>query len=418
VAVSCVLIGASLVLLAVRRPGVLAAELLALSALPLVLVTLLGHLYGVPRLTGLGLSARTAQAAVLVIALLVVGIVLVTPGSRLVALLGSNHAGGVLARRLIPLGIVVPAALGWLRLEGQRAGLYGVQTGLALLTSTLIAIFVVAIILVARRLELLDASRRREEREVRRLNAELEQRVAHRTGELQASNRELESFNYTVSHDLRAPLRAMDGFSEMLLQGYGGQLDLRGRHYLERIRAGAQRMGTMIDELLQLSRVSRAELHRERVDISALAREIAAGLQRSQPERAVQWAITDGLEVSADRELARIVLENLLSNAWKFTSTHERARIEFGAIDHNGCLEMFVRDDGAGFDMQHAEQLFKAFRRLHREDEFPGVGIGLASAHRIITHHGGHMRADGAVGRGATFTFTLESNEKRHEPAR
>ena len=254
------------------------------------------------------------------------------------------------------------------------------------------------------------SDRKRAEREIRTLNTELERRVAQRTEELRGANEELEAFVYSVSHDLRAPLRAMDGFSLMLSEDYAEQVDERGQHYLSRVRAGAQRMGAMIDELLQLSRVSRAELHRDQIDMSDLARQIAAELQTGEPERHVEFAIADGLTASGDRELVGIVLENLVANAWKFTSTREHARIEIGSSEHGGPIAFFVRDNGVGFDMAHAGQLFKAFQRLHRENEFPGTGIGLASVHRIITRHGGQISAQGEIGCGATFTFTLEPN--------
>ena len=176
------------------------------------------------------------------------------------------------------------------------------------------------------------------------------------------------------------------------------------------VGAGAQRMGTMIDELLRLSRVSRAQLRRDQIDLSDLARQIAAELHTAEPERRVEFAIADGLTATGDRELVRIVLENLLGNAWKFTSTREHARIELARGDHDHSTEFVVRDNGVGFDIQHADQLFKPFQRLHKANEFPGTGIGLASVHRIITRHGGHISAHGEIGRGATFTFTLEPN--------
>jgi light-regulated signal transduction histidine kinase (bacteriophytochrome) len=245
--------------------------------------------------------------------------------------------------------------------------------------------------------------------ELARLNAQLKQRVTRRTEELRATNEELEAFVYSVSHDLRAPLRAINGFSKMLSADYAEQLDERGQDYLSRVRAGTQRMGTMIDQLLLLSRVSHGELHREQIDLSDLARQIAVELQAAEPERRVEFAIADGLTATGDRELVRTVLENLLGNAWKFTSTREHARIEIAAREHDDRSAFVVRDNGVGFEMEHADQLFKAFKRLHQANEFPGTGIGLASVQRIINRHGGQIRARGEVGGGgATFTFTLE----------
>jgi PAS domain S-box-containing protein len=252
------------------------------------------------------------------------------------------------------------------------------------------------------------SGRKQAEREIRTLNAELEGRVKQRTEQLRAANEELQAFVYSVSHDLRAPLRAMDGFSAMLLESYAEQLDEPGQHYLTRVRAGAHRMGTMIDELLALSRVSRAELHRDEIDMSDLARQVAGELQASKPERRVEFAIPDGLMGTGDRELVQVVLENLLGNAWKFTSTRDHARIEIAGCEHDGLTEFVVSDNGVGFEMEHAGQLFKPFQRLHRLDEFPGTGIGLASVHRIIARHGGQISARGEIDRGATFTFTLE----------
>ncbi len=244
--------------------------------------------------------------------------------------------------------------------------------------------------------------------ELRALNAELEQRVAARTADLKFANDELEAFAYSVSHDLRAPLRAVDGFSQVLLDTYRDQLDEQGRDYLSRVRAGARRMGTMIDELLELSRVSRAQLRHQAVDLSTLARRIAEEMVEADPGRRVELVVTDGITAQGDPELLRIVLENLLSNAWKFTSTRAEARVEVGQTEHAGHAAYFVRDNGVGFDMAHAGQLFAPFQRLHRADEFPGVGIGLVSVQRIVSRHGGRIWAEAEPDRGATFVFTLE----------
>ncbi len=225
--------------------------------------------------------------------------------------------------------------------------------------------------------------------------------------ELERKNRELEAFSYSVSHDLRAPLRSIDGFSHILLHEYAGKLDADAQHYLHRVRAAAQRMGNLIDDLLQLSRVSRAELRHEQVDLSGLAWSVAAEFQRCDPDRRVDVEIEDGLLVQADSRLMKIVLENLLGNAWKFTSKIQSARIEFRAHDSPEGQTYFVRDNGAGFDMSYAERLFRPFERLHSEAEFPGTGIGLATVHRVIERHGGRVWAEGAVGGGAAFFFTM-----------
>ena len=231
----------------------------------------------------------------------------------------------------------------------------------------------------------------------------------------EASNRELEAFSYSVAHDLRAPLRAIDGFSKILLDSYSKKLDEAGQDYLQRVRAGSGRMGQLIDDLLGLSRVARSALRREPVDLSALAAEVAAELRRGQPGREAEFVIAEGLMDAGDPSLLRVALVNLLGNAWKYTGRHARARIEFGRTRDGGGCVYFVRDDGAGFDMAHAGNLFKAFTRLHARGEFEGTGIGLATVQRIVERHGGRIWAEGAVERGAAFYFTLW--EAGHEQA-
>ncbi|PWB39786.1 MAG: hypothetical protein C3F19_14330 [Rhodocyclales bacterium] len=243
--------------------------------------------------------------------------------------------------------------------------------------------------------------------DLRRNAEELERRVAERTHELQTANRELEAFSYSVSHDLRAPLRAINGFSRLLEEEYAASLDAKARNYLGRVRAGSLKMGELIDDLLELSRVSRHAMKREQADLSALATEIAAELEAGEPDRRVDWSIAPGIVVRCDIGLMRSALLNLLGNAWKYTSRREHARIEFGLEEQNGRNVYFIRDDGIGFDMRFATKLFGAFQRLHAPADFPGTGIGLATVARIIHRHGGEVWADSAPGQGATFRFTL-----------
>jgi PAS domain S-box-containing protein len=225
--------------------------------------------------------------------------------------------------------------------------------------------------------------------------------------QLESANKELEAFSYSVSHDLRAPLRGIDGFSKALLDEYSDRLDTQAQGYLQRIRAATRRMSLLIDDLLGLSRVTRAEIQRSVIDLGQLAQMIAAELKNNEPDRVVEFVIAKGIMVEGDPRLLRVAMDNLLGNAWKFTSRRAEARIEFGVEELEGKPVYYVRDNGAGFDMRYAGKLFGVFQRLHSLSEFPGTGVGLATVQRIIHRHGGRLWAEGKIGEGAVFYFTI-----------
>ena len=256
-----------------------------------------------------------------------------------------------------------------------------------------------------------DVTRQEQARiEIERLNRDLDQRVKERTADLTTANRELESFAYSISHDLRAPLRGIDGFSHLLAEEYGDKLDAQGCGYLERVRAAAQRMGSLIDDILELSRVSRLAMRREKVDLGNLATELLDEMRQTHPNRRVEGAIAPGCETDGDPRLLRVLMQNLLENAWKYTARQAHARIEFGRerLD-TGETAFFVRDNGVGFDMKYADRLFTPFQRLHKPEEFAGSGIGLATVARIVHRHGGRVWVESVTGHGTTLRFVVGS---------
>ncbi len=253
------------------------------------------------------------------------------------------------------------------------------------------------------------ALRKREENQMHDLNAQLERRVRQRTRALEQVNKELESFSYSVSHDLRAPLRALDGFSQLLLEDYTDALDATGQDYLNRIRGAAQSMGILIDDMLRLSRVTRMEVTTVDIDLSRMARELAQNLHATEPDREIEWKIHPGIRVRGDERLIKIVLTNLLENAMKYSRPRKPAIIEVGMEMYEDALRCFVRDNGVGFDQRYVKKLYKAFQRLHSKADFEGTGIGLATVARIISRHGGEVSAVGEPDKGAAFYFTLNT---------
>jgi light-regulated signal transduction histidine kinase (bacteriophytochrome) len=244
---------------------------------------------------------------------------------------------------------------------------------------------------------------------------QLEELVARRTAELEITNKELESFSYSVSHDLRAPLRAIDGFSQVLIDDYGEVLDGDGHDYLDRIRKGAQRMGVLIDHMLLLAQVSRHQLDMSQLNLTAMADEIMADLKQQQPDRTVDIKIEPALEVYGDKALMQVVLENLLGNAWKYTSKTPNAEIKFGLKNPGPNPIYYIKDNGAGFDQKYVENLFKPFQRLHTKESFEGTGVGLATVSRVIGRHGGLIWAEGETEKGACFYFSLPKAEGNND---
>lgn len=401
------LIGAAM--LAVDRPhraAVRAAEALSLLTLIMALITLTAYAYRVPDLAQISTFIPMALNTALGFIATSLAVSLVEPERGLTRSLVADAEGGRLARRLLPASLILPAGLAWLGIQGQARNVFDLQTGISAMVGLGTLLLGALILWTAETMihsETLRATAERRE-------AKLQRALRHRAQQIEAANAELEAFSYSVSHDLRAPLRSITGFSQALLEDHADQLNGEARDYLDRVARAGQRMAGLIDDLLRLSRVARADMQRVDVDLSALAEDRVAQLRSDEPARLVDVIIEDGLHAHGDRELLRIALDNLLENAWKYTSRSDNPRIELGrgGSTPEGAPIFFIRDTGAGFDMAHAHKLFSPFQRLHAEAEFHGSGIGLATVQRVMRRHGGRAWAEGEVGRGATFFFTLD----------
>jgi signal transduction histidine kinase len=396
--------GLALLLLDVERRRIRPAEVLVLFTATFAMVSLAGYLYGAFALTGLGTGTRISLNATIAYLAISAAVLAARPRTGLMGLVTSSGAGGQMLRRLVAPAIGIPLAIGWLADVGEKIGLYAPEQTLAFFVVGVTIFFLPLLGLTARSLDRTDAERRAAEEQVRALANELEQSVDR----LSASNADLDAFSYSVSHDLRAPLRAIDGFSRILLDEHTADLAPEGQRYLGLVRKSAHEMGALIDGLLAFSRLGQQELSKRRVKVDALAREIVAELQGEIDGRNVMMSIGNLPPADADPTLLKQVLVNLMSNAIKYTRNREPAQIDVASIEKSDPSVYYVRDNGVGFDMRYADKLFRVFQRFHRAEDYEGSGIGLALVARIVQRHGGRIWAEAKPDEGATFYFTLE----------
>jgi signal transduction histidine kinase len=385
------------------RAGHRAAEILTIVMLLPSYLALLGYVYEVRVLYAPFTYTSVALNTAVAFLGLGAGLLLSRPYRGLMSLITSDHAGGLLARRLLPFAVAVPIVVGWLRLEGQRLGWYNTEFGIALLVGVNTTIFAAVILWNVRSLDAADRERQQAE-VVRKLNAELDQRVAA----LDAANKDLEAFSYSVAHDLRSPLTSIQGFTDIVLDEHSGSLSAEARQMLQAVNRNARRMGLLIGELLAFARLGRQAMKRENVQLGALVRQTIGDMEENISGRAINFDVGELGMVEGDATLLKQVFINLVGNAVKFTRERNPAEIAIGcATGADGTRVYYVKDNGAGFDPRYAAKLFGVFQRLHRAEDFEGTGIGLAIVQRVVERHGGRVWAESTPGAGATFYFTL-----------
>lgn len=403
-ALAVLLLSLGLLLIDASRVGRSFSEWCSMAALGISTLGLVGYVYGASLLSELGAGVSITLPTAIALMLLGVGVLAARPEQGIAARLTGRGVIGSALRRLVPAVVIVPVLLGWLSLQGQQAGMYGPETGSATLVILNVAAFGVLILMTSRKLGV-DAERSRAETEVQQLDRELAR--VDRTEELEAAVKELDAFSYSVSHDLRAPLRAMDGFSRILLEQHSSELPAEGRRYLGMVRESAQDMAALIDDMLAFSRLGRQPLKRGQIDPATVVRQVMVDLSGEHEDRKVSFSVSDLPSCSADPALLKQIFMNLIENALKYTRKRDLALIDVGCR-RGSPVVYYVRDNGVGFDMAYADGLFSVFERLHRMEEYEGTGVGLAIVQRIVHRHGGRIWAEAAPDKGATFFFTMD----------